>query len=194
MQNRIPSRTRNTTLEASSNSSKIPLASVRLVRRTHRQTRWTISLISLRNEISSSRSRFLTFCRAPNSNQTTKLSKRTAVSRSRRRHDEGWSKRLRCSLTRAAILAAVLIIASLPVTGCSHTESRSSGPPPSPLLVTPHLWPTYLAINYGKPGQPHLTSGQVKLIRKTLALVKPCQVRFLRYTFPSNASGSGIPL
>jgi hypothetical protein len=61
--------------------------------------------------------------------------------------------------------------------------------PRSSVTIPPHpspqpLWPSYAALDYDKPGHPTLTSQQVKLIRKTLALLRPCQAVQVRYAFP----------
>jgi uncharacterized repeat protein (TIGR03803 family) len=47
--------------------------------------------------------------------------------------------------------------------------------------------PTYLAVDYGKAGQPALAPRERTLVRATLAVVKPCQRVLLRYAFPENA-------
>jgi hypothetical protein len=47
-------------------------------------------------------------------------------------------------------------------------------------------WPNFAAVDYGKPGQPHLTNDQIAKLRFTLARVKSCQRRFVRYAFPSD--------
>lgn len=47
-------------------------------------------------------------------------------------------------------------------------------------------WPSYLATDYNKPGHFKFTDKEAALIKKTLALVKPCQRALLRYAFPSN--------
>ncbi len=49
-----------------------------------------------------------------------------------------------------------------------------------------HYRPQYLALDYGKPGQPTLTAKEVARIRKVLALVKPCQRAMVEYAFPEN--------
>jgi hypothetical protein len=50
-------------------------------------------------------------------------------------------------------------------------------------------WPSYLAEDYREYHNFRLSSSQVALVRKTLALVKPCQRAILRYAFPSNPDG-----
>lgn len=55
-------------------------------------------------------------------------------------------------------------------------------PPPA------HAWPNFAAKDYGSFHRQPLTPSQVSSIRKTLALVKPCQQQFLRFAFPSNGS------
>jgi hypothetical protein len=59
---------------------------------------------------------------------------------------------------------------------------------PSPLLATPGVtpWSTYAATDYGKRGQPKLTSNEAAQLRTYLGEVKPCQRRGLRYGFPNN--------
>ena len=59
---------------------------------------------------------------------------------------------------------------------------------PSPLLTTPGVtpWSTYAAMDYGKRGQPRLTSNEAAQVRTYLGEVKPCQRRGLRYGFPNN--------
>lgn len=56
---------------------------------------------------------------------------------------------------------------------------------PSDVPSTPPPWPRFRADDYRKPGNPTLTKSETQLIRAALRLVKPCQVRFLRYAFPS---------
>lgn len=50
-----------------------------------------------------------------------------------------------------------------------------------------HYRPTYLALDYSKPGQPILTAKEVARIREVLALVKPCQRALVEYAFPENS-------
>jgi hypothetical protein len=50
-----------------------------------------------------------------------------------------------------------------------------------------HYRPKYLALDYGKPGQPILTAKEIARIRKVLALVKPCQRALIEYAFPENS-------
>ncbi len=52
---------------------------------------------------------------------------------------------------------------------------------------------TYVALDYGKPGEPSLTVKEIAQIETVLREVKPCQRALLRYAFPSNAS-SGKPM
>ena len=59
----------------------------------------------------------------------------------------------------------------------------------SPIPTAPQP-PTYLAAEYGKPGQPALTPRERALIRRTLAVIEPCQRALLRYAFPNNADPS----
>jgi hypothetical protein len=59
---------------------------------------------------------------------------------------------------------------------------------PSLPTVTPYYeWPSYLAKDYGKAGQPRLSVAEVTKIRNTLAVLKPCQRAFLRYASPKNS-------
>jgi hypothetical protein len=51
----------------------------------------------------------------------------------------------------------------------------------------PGEWPSYWAQLYQDPGHPTLTRSQVALIRKTLVLLKPCQIAQLRYAFPRDS-------
>jgi hypothetical protein len=59
---------------------------------------------------------------------------------------------------------------------------------PSPLLTTPGVtpWSTYAAVDYGKRGQPKLTSGETAQLATYLREVKPCQRQGVRYGFPNN--------
>jgi hypothetical protein len=61
---------------------------------------------------------------------------------------------------------------------------------PDPWMLVPyfpaHYRPQYLALDYGKPGQPTLTAKEVARIRKVLALVKPCQRAMVEFAFPEN--------
>ena len=49
---------------------------------------------------------------------------------------------------------------------------------PTPAWTPP---PPHVALDYAKPGQPHLTARQVARIRQVLAEVKPCQRPLVRY-------------
>ena len=82
----------------------------------------------------------------------------------------------------AFIVSTVVLIV-----GCSkaRTSAASAIGTPSPAPT----WPSYSALGYDKPGHPTLTSQQVKLIRKTLALLRPCQAVQLRYAFPDWRGG-----
>lgn len=77
----------------------------------------------------------------------------------------------------AFIVSTVVLIV-----GCSkaRTSTATAIGTPSPAPT----WPSYSALGYDKPGHPTLTSQQVKLIRKTLVLLRPCQAVQLRYAFP----------
>jgi hypothetical protein len=91
-------------------------------------------------------------------------------------------------LTRTFIVAAALIAAI----NCSRSQEReSASASATPLVTTDPGWPNYPAFEYAKPGHPNLASSQAALIRKTLALLKPCQAAQLRYAFPSNGYPSG---
>jgi|GEM_PF-4334029 len=46
------------------------------------------------------------------------------------------------------------------------------------------VWPSYRALDYRKPGHPHLRAAQVAELRAMLSRLKPCQRRFLYYAFP----------
>jgi len=86
---------------------------------------------------------------------------------------------LKCALT----VSAVLSIGG----GCARTHASVASPSAETGIVTPSpapTWPSYSALGYDRPGHPSLTSQQAKLIRKTLALLKPCQAAQLRYAFP----------
>jgi hypothetical protein len=77
---------------------------------------------------------------------------------------------------------AFIVSTAVLIVGCSkaRTSAASAIGTPSPAPT----WPSYSALGYDKPGHPTLTSQQVKLIRKTLALLKPCRAVQLRYAFP----------
>jgi hypothetical protein len=97
-----------------------------------------------------------------------------------------------CAVARR-VLAICGAFALLLTFGCARTpygnhpgEARVTPLPPSP---NPYL--TYLALDYGKPGQPALTAQEIAQIREALALVKPCQLTLVRYAFPA---GSGVHL
>jgi hypothetical protein len=79
----------------------------------------------------------------------------------------------------APLRSISIALALLCTVGCARAQTAHSAPTASP-------WPSYLAKDYDKPGHPALTSRQVALIRKTLALVRPCQVAVLLYAFPEN--------
>jgi hypothetical protein len=71
--------------------------------------------------------------------------------------------------------------------------SSGASPGSSATLVTPTPavpWGRFLALDYKQPRQPKLTASEVALIRKALALVKPCQQQWLKYSF-DNADPTG---
>jgi hypothetical protein len=87
-------------------------------------------------------------------------------------------------LTLAAALAFLLVH----VLEVSNAElSRLTMPSPLPTVTPYYEWPTYLARDYRKTGQPQLTGAEVTKLRNTLAVIKPCQRAFLRYAFPKNS-------
>lgn len=96
---------------------------------------------------------------------------------------------------RSLLIAAALLCA----TGCSgkRVDSSASATPQATLVTpTPAVpWGRFVALDFQKPGQPKLTAAQVALIRKTLAVVKPCQQSLLRYSFDNgDPSGKMIDL
>lgn len=85
-------------------------------------------------------------------------------------------------LPRIAVLLAIGAAA-----GCKGTPANEATAGPTPMVPTAgysRQQPTYLAADYGKAGEPLLTTSQLRLIRKTLAVIKPCQRELLRYAFP----------
>jgi hypothetical protein len=81
-----------------------------------------------------------------------------------------------------------LLLAAI-VVGATTSNRQTPSPSPTtkggPTIVT-KPWPSYLARDYDKPGHFKFTVKEEALVRKTLAIVKPCQRAFLRYAFPSN--------
>jgi hypothetical protein len=80
-------------------------------------------------------------------------------------------------------------VAAALLAGCVNHSRAAQGfaanytfRPPSP---TP-TWPSFSAKDYRSFHKRTLTRGEVSLIRKTLALVKPCQRPLLRFAFPSD--------
>lgn len=81
-----------------------------------------------------------------------------------------------------------LVLTALIVASCS--KASQSGPQsfanyafhPSPSAT----WPSFPAQDYRTSSGHSLRNSDVALIRKTLALIKPCQRAILRYAFPSN--------
>lgn len=101
----------------------------------------------------------------------------------------------RYSLAREMVLRrqASLIFALWLITGCAKSHNGNQvgpeqfvrytiGPKPTPTIT----WPTFLAEDYREFSGRTLTPSEVALIRKTLALVKPCQRPLLRFAFPPN--------
>jgi hypothetical protein len=91
---------------------------------------------------------------------------------------------------RALLVESLIFVGLAALFGChqsSHDQASYmrglSGPTLSP------TWPSYAAVDYGRPGHPSLTNQQAALIRKTLALLKPCQADLLRYAFPKGRVG-----
>ena len=64
-----------------------------------------------------------------------------------------------------------------------------TAPPPTP---TPKMWPSFSAEDYLRFKERPLSPGQMKLIRSTLALLKPCQRPLLRFAFPKEGYGDFI--
>jgi hypothetical protein len=91
---------------------------------------------------------------------------------------------------KATLIAAALCFAM----GCAGARAGSGASHgSSATLVTPTPavpWGRFLALDYKQPGQPKLTGSEVALIRKALALVKPCQQQWLKYSF-DNADPTG---
>jgi len=94
----------------------------------------------------------------------------------------------------------VFAAAVMPTIGCAKLQNSHDvahpGAKVTPWHVTPlpasTSPPNYLANDYNKPGHPSLTPSEVRLITKTLAVVEPCQIPFLRYAFPENAPGIAL--
>jgi hypothetical protein len=89
--------------------------------------------------------------------------------------------------------ALALLVAVAGLTGCHRRSPYDAAEVrrltmPSPLLTTPGItvWSTYAATDYGKRGQPKLTSNETAQLRTYLSEVKPCQRLGLRYGFPNN--------
>jgi hypothetical protein len=87
----------------------------------------------------------------------------------------------------------------LSLLGCGGGRASSNASPgPGATLVTPTPpapWGTFVALDYDKPGHPKLTPDAIALIRKTLAVVKPCQRQMLSYSFDEDdPSGTTIAL
>jgi hypothetical protein len=83
------------------------------------------------------------------------------------------------------VLFAVILL-----TACQRSSGDQTAYMRHLHLTFPTPDPSYLALDYNTQGlHPSLTLGDVRLIRKTIPLVKPCQLPFLRYVFPENAKG-----
>jgi hypothetical protein len=93
----------------------------------------------------------------------------------------------------------ILAIGTASLLACNHKEAQqpiqataiaglqSDAPSPHHGQANDSQRAVYAAENYDKPGHPPLTPEQKETIRKTLALVKPCQRGLLAYAFPENA-------
>jgi hypothetical protein len=93
------------------------------------------------------------------------------------------------------IVIAALVCAAA-CSGSHAASNASPSPAVTPVaqqITSPPAWPTYRAADYRNPGAPKLTPAQAALIRKTLAIVKPCQRALLRYAFPDYSGYSGTP-
>ncbi len=75
-------------------------------------------------------------------------------------------------------------IACIALAACSNANSPAR--PANPAAMPP--WPGYVAIDYGKPGQPKLGAADRSHIGNILDTVLPCQRPLVRYAF---AGGSG---
>ncbi len=60
---------------------------------------------------------------------------------------------------------------------------------PTPAWTPP---PPHIALDYAKPGQPHLTARQVARIRQVLAQVKPCQRPLVYYVIEPGENKDGV--
>jgi len=96
---------------------------------------------------------------------------------------------------RAGILATIILTLAvgiwagfafrqraLSVANISRLAMPSSLPSSNPY----YEWPSYLARDYSKTGQPRLTAAEAAKLRNTLSIIKPCRHAFLRYAFPKN--------
>jgi len=72
-------------------------------------------------------------------------------------------------------------------------EGNQASPTAEAPLAEATLAPTYVAVDYAKPGQPKLTSRQLVRLRNVLLLVKPCQHPLLRYVIPPS-DFKGLPI
>ena len=89
---------------------------------------------------------------------------------------------------------AALILASAAILPACHGGSADQSSYmrglalPSAGIATPEATPrTFAAVDYGKPGQPILTSKEVSQIQGVLSEIKPCQRPLLRYTLLPDA-------
>lgn len=84
----------------------------------------------------------------------------------------------RCSLS-----CAIVVIVGVALIGCSKTNGSASSTSSTAPKVTP--WPPlgYVAMDYGEPGQPHLSPSDIAKIQSSLTKVKVCQRPLVRYTY-----------
>jgi hypothetical protein len=84
-----------------------------------------------------------------------------------------------------ALMAALLTACNRGST--DQTAYMKNATVSTPAAMPAQAWPSFAARDYRSFHKQTLTAGEVSSIRKTLSAVKPCQRRFLRFAFASNA-------
>lgn len=82
------------------------------------------------------------------------------------------------AIVRGVVVALVCVLG---VGACTTTRSTRQT---ATTITTPRSSPpSYLAVRYGRAGQPALSTRDAAKLRFVLSRVKPCQRRFVRYAF-----------
>jgi hypothetical protein len=91
----------------------------------------------------------------------------------------------RYALALSSVAAALSACSKTDASNAAAGASPAASAPAAPIVpAAMRSWPGFVAIDYGKPGQPNLSGADATRIRRVLARVKPCQRALVRYAFP----------